>query len=354
MLGGGKPSWLPFDLPVTDPVRKRIVRKTGLSPEEAFQSDFRHLSVKMKGESPRRWRAALEKTGFRFPERAVVGEFGISWQRPPRKSLGKAVHLREMLHPLADVDSVESLAALPWPDPSDPAHYAGLADRCAEIHASGKVASGQCECTLFEHTWYLRGMEGVFFDWADENPVTEWLLDYFTERSIHRCRAFVRAGCDHIRLGDDVASQNSLLLSAEMWRENLKPRLKRVIDAIREAAGDRRVWVQYHSDGNITALIGELIETGVDILNPMQPECVDLEAIAAEHRDRVAYSGMIGTQTTFPFGSPDDVREAVARCRRMHAQGARVIVAPTHVLEPDVPMDNIIAFAEAAAQRLLS
>jgi len=151
---------------------------------------------------------------------------------------------------------------------------------------------------------------------------------------------------------DDVATQNSLLMSADTWRQHLKPRLKRVIDGIREVSGSRKVWVHYHSDGDVTPLIDDLIEVGVDILNPVQPECMDLEAVAARYQDRLAFCGMIGTQTTMPFGSPDDVRAAVERCRRLHEKGARVIVAPTHVLEPDVPWENITAFNDAVRARL--
>jgi uroporphyrinogen-III decarboxylase len=86
---------------------------------------------------------------------------------------------------------------------------------------------------------------------------------------------------------------------------------------------------------------------GIEDLNPVQPECMDLEAVASRYQDRLAFCGMIGTQTTMPFGTPDDVCAAVERCRRLHENGARVIVAPTHVLEPDVPWENIIAFIEA-------
>ena len=96
----------------------------------------------------------------------------------------------------------------------------------------------------------------------------------------------------------------------------------------------------------------DLIEIGVDILNPVQPECMDLEAVADQYQARLAFSGMIGTQTTMPFGTPGDVRAAVARCRSLHENGARLIVAPTHVLEPDVPWENITAFVEAARTRV--
>lgn len=352
MLEGGSPEWLPFDLPTTEPVERRIRERTGKPPEEAFDTDFRSVGASFLGDDPAKWRAAYEKIGFHLPDNGVILRMGISFVRPPASSLGEAVHLMEMLHPLAGIEELSQLESLPWPDTSDPANFTGCARRCEEIHAAGKVAAASLECTVFEDTWYLRGMDNVFCDWADGNPVTEWLLDYFTERSFHSARAFARAGFDLIRLGDDVAMQHSLLMSPNTWREHLKPRLKRVIDGIREAAGGRKVWVHYHSDGDVTPLIADLIEAGVDILNPVQPECMDVEAVAAHYQDRLAFNGMIGTQTTMPFGSPDDVRAAVERCRRLHANGARVIVAPTHVLEPDVPWENIAAFAEAVRGNL--
>ena len=351
MIENGKPEWIPFDLPTTEPVRGAILRETGASPEVEFDTDFRHVGVSLV-DDPDRWRTTLEATGFRYPANTVMGPHGVAWVRPPLESLGDATHLLEMLHPLTHIEDREILASLPWPDPASGEHYRGLQGRCKAIHAEGKVAAGGRECTIFEHTWYLRGMDNVFCDWAEGNPITEWLLDYFTLRSIHECRAFVAAGCDVIRLGDDVGTQENLLISITMWREHLKPRLKQVVDAIREASGPRKVWVQYHSDGFITPLIPELIEIGIDILNPVQPECMDLEAVAAEFQDRLALCGMIGTQTTMPFGSPADVEEAVVRVRRLHSTGARVIVAPTHVLEPDVPMENIRAFANAAKHSL--
>ena len=352
MMDGGRPAWLPFDLPTTDPVEKRIREKTGLPSQEAFDTDFRGAGASYRGDDPVRWRSALEEAGFHFPENSVVGRFGMSCVLPPVETLGEAVHLTEMLHPLSVIEDVAQLEKLPWPDISDPVHYGDYRRLCDEIHAAGKVAAAWQECTIFEDAWYLRGMDNVFCDWAEENPVSDWLLDYFTERSIHNSRAFARAGFDVIKLGDDVGMQNRMLLSLETWRRHLKPRLRRVIDAIREGSGNRKVWVQYHSDGDVTPLVDDLVEIGVDILNPVQPECMNLEAVADQYQARLAFSGMIGTQTTMPFGTPGDVRAAVARCRSLHENGARLIVAPTHVLEPDVPWENITAFVEAARTRV--
>lgn len=347
LMDGASPDRLPFDLQTTEPVEKMVIERTGKSSLEAFDPDFRHAGVGFVGDDPERWREAYEQIGFRPPADAEIQRMGITFAKPPPESLGAASHLREMLHPLAGIEDVGQLQRLPWPDITNPASFASLPAICESIHAGGKVAVGCLECTIFEDTWYLRGMDNVFCDWADENPVSDWLLDFFTARSERAAAEFVHAGFDLIRLGDDVGTQNSLMMSIDTWRRHLKPRLRRVVEAIREASGSRKVWVHYHSDGNITDLVGDLIEVGIDILNPVQPECMNLEEVSARHRHHIAFSGLIGTQTTMPFGSPDDVREAVERCRRLHAEGARVIVAPTHVVEPDVPWENLIAFVNA-------
>ncbi|MBP6508640.1 MAG: hypothetical protein KA257_13850, partial [Opitutaceae bacterium] len=102
-----------------------------------------------------------------------------------------------------------------------------------------------------------------------------------------------------------------------------------------------------HSDGNIMEVIPELIEIGVDILNPVQPECMDSAELVAKYGRQLAFSGMVGTQTTMPYGTPEDVRRRVREIAALHRDhGARVMIAPTHVLEPDVPFANILALVE--------
>jgi uroporphyrinogen decarboxylase len=190
-------------------------------------------------------------------------------------------------------------------------------------------------------------MDNLFQDLAEENGIADWLLDWFTERSCNVGRAFAKAGIDIIGLGDDVGMQTGMLLSVPMWRKHLKPRLAKVIAAIREASGDRKVWVHYHSDGNIMPIVPELIEVGVDILNPVQPECMDAAALARGYAPTLALSGMVGTQTTMPFGTPADVRRRVREIAALHRDhGARVMIAPTHVLEPDVSFENILALVD--------
>jgi uroporphyrinogen decarboxylase len=347
MMAGGKPAWLPLNVPVTPPVADLIEEKTGVrSPELAFETDFGFEWVGYS-ENPQHWRDALKEVGTDLPAHAEVGPFCIAHVEPPAGTMGQAYHFRTMLHPLEHVTSVAQLEKLPWPDTSDPKHYAALQRKMEQVHTRGKVAFAGMECTTFELSWYARGMDNLFQDLAEENGIADWLLDWFTERSCNVGRAFAKAGIDIIGLGDDVGMQTGMLLSVPMWRKHLKPRLAKVIAAIREASGDRKVWVHYHSDGNIMPIVPELIEVGVDILNPVQPECMDAAALARGYAPTLALSGMVGTQTTMPFGTPADVRRRVREIAALHRDhGARVMIAPTHVLEPDVSFENILALVD--------
>lgn len=345
MMEGRHPERLPFNLSVTEPVEELIRQRTGKGSEETFDPDYRVIWIN-PGDSPERWRTALESLGYVFPPNSEIGSYGGTWIRPPVETLGKATHLKQMVHPFEVVEDVSQLESLPWPDESDLTPFANLPAQAAQIHDAGKVAVGGLEMTLFESSWYLRGMDNLFCDLAEENGIADWLLDYFTKRSMAYGSAFAAAGFDCITLGDDVGTQQRLLLSVDSWRQHLKPRLKRVIDAIR-AASPRKVWIQYHSDGNVNDLVEDFIEVGIDILNPVQPECMNAADLAARVGNRLAMCGMIGTQTTMPFGTPDDVRKVVAEIAELHSKGARLVAAPTHVLEPDVPWENIVAFVDA-------
>lgn len=347
MMSGQRAAWLPLNVPVTPPVADLIAARTGVrSAELAFETDFDFVAAQYPV-TPERWRAAFQQLGFDAPATAEIEAFGVTQVAPPSDTLGSAYHLRMLLHPLATVTSVAQLKNLPWPDTAVADHYAAVAPRVQQIHTRGKVAWAGLECTLFELSWYLRGMDNLFQDLADKNGIADWLLDYFTTRSIHAGQAFARAGVDIIALGDDVGMQTGLLLSAPMWRHHLKPRLAAIITAIRAASSGRKIWIHYHSDGNILPIIPELIEIGIDILNPIQSECMSAAELVRLHGRTLGLSGLVGTQTTMPFGTPEQVRQRVREIAALHRDhGARVMIAPTHVLEPDVPWANILALVE--------
>lgn len=345
MMEGRGAEWLPFDLPMTPPVLDRMQAETGgRDAVKAFGTDFRRLGVS-PGAGSEAWIEAWRRIGFEPPADVEFGPYGILHRVPRRESVGASYHFREMLHPLAGVSAVRQLEELPWPDMSAPGVYAKLPGEIACARAEGTVVIGQLACTIFELSWYVRGMENLFADLAEENGIGDWLLDWFTDRSVRVGSRFAKEGVDVVFLGDDVGTQRGMMMAVPWWRRHLKPRLRRVIAAIRGASGKEGPWIAYHSDGDIRAIIPDLIEIGVDILNPLQPECLPVEETVAFYTDRLAFWGMIGTQTTMPFGTPADVRSAVQGVACLAREGARVVVAPTHVLEPDVPWENILALA---------
>lgn len=126
----------------------------------------------------------------------------------------------------------------------------------------------------------------------------------------------------------------------------MKSRWPKVYAAAKEIKPDIHIW--YHSDGNITDIIDDLVEIGVTILNPVQPECVDPLAIRKRYGKKLAFDGCIGTQTTFPFGTQEEMRKTVIEMgRNLDGLNGGLMLSPTHILEPEVSPDNVIAFYKA-------
>lgn len=350
MVRHDDPQWLPMMLPVTDPIADLIQRHYGTrNSADAFDLDFGGVGVRLPRNDDA-WRRAYAQLGVTLPDNIEIDAIGITHRIPPREDVGAAYHFRELLHPMETITSVEQLEALPWPGVSDPQCYAHLDKAVAAIHERGRVAAGALACTVFETAWYVRGMDALFMDLvegngADRRSIGDWLLDWQTSRSLAGAIAYAKAGVDVIQLGDDVGTQRGMMMSVDFWRHHLKPRLAKVIDGIRTHQQDR-LYVHYHSDGDVRPIIDDLADIGVDILNPIQPECMPLDEVIPRHQHHLAFCGMVGTQTTMPFGTVDEVRASVRQCADFARRGAAIILAPTHVLEPDVPWENILALVD--------
>jgi len=198
----------------------------------------------------------------------------------------------------------------------------------------------------FEMAWRLRGMEQTMLDMAAEPELANDLLERCADFAV----ALAQAACarfplDWLWTGDDVASQRALMMSPGTWREFLKPRLAALIKAVKAVRPD--ILIFFHSDGKIDVMIEDLIEIGVDILNPVQPECMDPEQIKLDFGNDLSFWGTVGTQTVMPLGTPAEVKEDVRRRIETVGAGGGLLIAPSQALEPDVPWENILAFFEA-------
>jgi uroporphyrinogen decarboxylase len=260
-------------------------------------------------------------------------------------------HFQRMVHPLRNATSPREIAAYPWPDVLAPYRWGAVAEGAERWHERGYAVCagppGSCDGSLFETSWYLRGQEALLIDFLENPDLATAILDTVNNTMIEAARRLAQAGVDVLRLGDDVGSQQTMLMSPATWREWLKPRLGHLIRVAKAMKPD--VLVFFHSDGYIEPIIPDLIEVGVDVLNPVQPECMDPALIKREYGKDLAFWGTIGTQTTMPFGTPEQVRATVKeRIETVGPQG--LLLAPTHVLEPDVAWENVVAFVEAVEE----
>ena len=273
-----------------------------------------------------------------LPPGTTSNEWGLT------EILGEYYHFTEYVYPMANLDLPGELDAWPFPDVTPAYRFEGVPARIASLQGEGYSVWGAVG-HIFETAWYIRSMERLFHDWAFNPAFAERLLDEITDRRLYMATKYAEAGVDGISTGDDVGTQRGMMMSPDMWRRWLKPRWARVIAAAKEAKPD--VMVFYHSDGDISSIIPELIEIGIDVLNPVQPECLDPARVKLEYGDRLAFWGTISIQRTMPFGTPDEVRQEVKHRVETVGKGGGLLLAPTHVLEPEVPWENIVALFEA-------
>jgi uroporphyrinogen decarboxylase len=249
---------------------------------------------------------------------------------------------------MAGFESVEQVRDYPWPDWLEPYRWQNVPARVAGLKARDLVVCAFMEMTLFEVAWYLRGMDRFMEELIGEEDIATALLDKLTEIRVGMARRYAECGADVLMLGDDVATQVDMMISPALWRATLKPRLAEVIRAAK--AVNPGILIFYHGDGNMERIIPELIEIGVEILNPVQPECMDPRRLKELYGDQLAFWGCIGTQTTMPFSTAAEIHQTVRRLIEEVGKGGGLLLAPTHTLEPDVPWANVEAFIDAVKQ----
>jgi len=339
------PDRVPFDLSwgLTGPMYDIFKEKTGhTSPDEYFGVDTRMLMS-----APTTLKNDYSKYFENLPEKAFIDEWGVG--HLPTESDDKShSHLEGFIYPMLKLSTVRDVMDYPLPDMDAYYRHEYMTSAVKDIQGKGFAVLGSMACTIFEVAWYMRSMELLMMDFIDNQEFAEAFLDRITEKREGQARNMAESGIDVLMLGDDVASQRSMIMSVPMWRKWLKGRLARVIKAARTVRPD--ILIFYHSDGNILPVVEDLIEVGVDILNPIQCECVDPAELKLKFGDRLSFWGTIGTQTTLPFGTPDDIRNEVKLRMETVGNGGGLLLGPTHFVEPEVPWENLVAFVEAVKE----
>ncbi len=278
-------------------------------------------------------------------EGADIDIFGVGHE----KGSEAAMHMTYMRNPLEHMESLEELKAYPYPKLIEDEDYLqSVKTENEKYKTEDKIITGNMQCTVWERAWYMRSMEMLMMDMMSEPELAEFVLDVVVDIAIKQAEFFAKTGCDILFFGDDIGMQKTIMMSEELYVEWLKPRLKKVADAAR--AINPNIIVFYHSCGFVEPFIDHLIEAGVDVLNPVQPECMDFSEIHAKYGDKISFHGTIGTQTTMPLGTPEEVREEVFKNLRLAGQKGGLLPCPTHILEPEVPVENIEAYLLACKE----
>jgi uroporphyrinogen decarboxylase len=299
-----------------------------------FDTDFRRIYLK----------APFQTQARRFADGRFKDDWGITFKR---------VELYACIveHPLRGMEAGD-LDDYTWPDPYDAGRVRGIEDEAKRLYhdTDFAVVAGAPVMGCFMQACRLRGMEDFLVDLMINQEFANKLLDIIADITIGFMDVFLsRVGkyVQIVQIQDDLGTQSAPLMSPEIYRKMIKPRHVRIISSIKKHT-DAKIYM--HSDGAIFDLIPDLIDAGVDILNPVQPLAAGMESerLKKTYGDRLCFHGGIDQQQALAFGSARDVEEEVRTRIRALGAGGGYIVAPSNNLQPDVPPENIIALFRGA------
>lgn len=273
-------------------------------------------------------------------------EWGVVWRR--------AAYYYDMIDfPLKDASGVDDLSHYQVPDPRDPGRVRWLAERAQAARQNGfAVTLDPLAGGILEMAASMRGHTNFFMDMAGNVELAEAILDLVTDFFVAYYEEALSAAGDNIDIvffGDDYGMQSGMIMSPALWRKMIKPRLARLIQKIKSFPNIR---YQHHSCGGIAPIIPDLIEIGVDILNPLQPSAkgMDLPHIKQLYGKNLIFHGAIDQQGTLPHGNSEQVRQEVKARVRDLAPGGGYIVAVSPNIQADVPPENILALYQSVRE----
>lgn len=247
--------------------------------------------------------------------------------------------------PLTRADSAADVEAASLPGASNIDEPPDYATRIESLKAEGQFVSGGIP-NPYKMAWMLRGMDNVLADYLINRPLLEALYDRLYDLYTDVAVRMTRAGVDMVTVTGDIAMQDRIIMGPDTWRAVDRPRMQALVDACRAVNPDVLCYI--HSDGDVSDLLPDLVDIGFDVINPLQPECIDPTWVKRQFGDRIALHGGISLQKTLPFGTVADVRAEVEHLIATCGYDGGLVVFPSNVIQPDTPLDNIIACYHAA------
>jgi len=281
----------------------------------------------------------------RFSDGSYEDEWGVI--RKPI-SYGIGFYDEIIYYPLADASDISDLDKIRWPK-LEWWDFSSIKEDIERINEKEEYAICIANGNLFESSWYMRGLENLLIDFII-NPlfahelisrVTKFKTEYFISILKEAPRMI-----DIVFTADDIATQRGLLMSLEMWGKDIKPYHKKMNEALKSFG----IKVMYHSDGAVMEAIPGLLDMGIDILDPIQlsAEGMDPSILKAKYGDKLSFHGGIDVQSVLPKKTPEEVRRFVRNLKEILGRNGGYIIAPSHAIQPDTPIENILAAFEEA------
>jgi len=344
------PDRVPIDYYARDEITAALKQRLNVDTDEELLerlgADIRLVQPRFKGETAPL--AYADPTVEVTPDGVHRDIWGVGFV-PNQTETGFYMDLAE--GPLKGLESDHQLDAYPWPsaDLWDYSTVAADADALADCYVRTHSRG------IFEISWFLRGFDEFLLDLASNPGRAHRLMDHVQTYLMERTRQVLGAAdgrIDIVEYNDDVASQKGLFMSPAMWREHLKPRMAEFIRLCKPYG----VAIRYHCCGGLRPIIPDLIEIGVDVLNPVQTLAAGMEpeALKRDFGGAITFDGAIDTQELLPRATPDQVRAEVRHLIHVLGENGGYLLGPAHAFQADVPVDNVLAVYETALGRPLT
>lgn len=310
---------VPYNISFTAEERERVADYLGDARfEERLGNHFAWFSVRKLGRK-------------QLSPGLAQDEWGVVWDLSNDREVGNVANL---LLPEPTIRNIEV------PNPmslGDEQIYSGFTARNRDKYRVVMIGF-----SLFERAWSLRGLDQLLVDMCTHPQFVHELLDAITEYCLAHVERALAHDIDCVGFGDDWGTQSGLIMGADLWRTFIKPRAMRLYQRVNDAG--RHVLI--HCCGNVAELLPELVEMGVSVFNPFQPECMNLHAVKKQFHGKLAFYGGISVQHVLPHGTCEDVRRATTELLRSLRKGGGYIAGPSHAVPKDVPPENVMAMLD--------
>ena len=315
-----QPDRVPYNIHFTEPAREKMSAFYG---DRGFEAGLGNCLTVLHTEPAGSWREVRPDVW--------EDQFGVQWDRSIDTDIGNVCNV---------CVTPENLSRFRFPDPEDPTRFEGHAERIAAT--PGQFHLTDLGFSLYERAWTLAGMEQVLMAMVENPAFADELLDRITEFNLRIIERACTLPIEAMMFGDDWGQQTGLQMGPALWRRFIKPRVRRMYAAVK--ARGKRVFI--HSCGKVDELFPDLIECGLDVFNPFQPEVIDVYEAKRRYGDRLSFYGGISTQKTLPYGTTAQVKDEVRRLLDRVGKDGGYIAAPAHDVPRDAKPENVAAMIE--------